>query len=132
MVKSNDGERCVCGEPSCSGCGCGTDCPFLPGHPDGTHATEPLSALIEAARGLLNNLATNEYYNDHEQEPTCGQVYPDVRRLHATLAYALQHQQALDPGGRQGETASEQVERCDGAIDFAIASIGQVLSPSLK
>jgi len=128
----------------------------LPGHPDGTHATEPLSALIEAARGLLNNLATNEYYNDHEQEPTCGQVYPDVRRLHATLAYALQHQQALDPGahrlpdeqvnhlqealahleqarqGRQGETASEQVERCDGAIDFAIASIGQVLSPSLK
>jgi hypothetical protein len=80
-------QLCVCGELSCKGCSCGTDCPFSPGHTSGTIATEPILALIEAAKRLLNGLASNEYYDDRELEPTSGQVYPDVRRLNATIAY---------------------------------------------
>src|SRR5262245_42616667 len=95
MTENNTTQVCVCGEPSCSGCSCGTACSFTPGHINGTIATDPLAALIEAAKGLLDSLATNEYYDDREQEPTYGQVYSDVRRLNATIAYAEQYRQML-------------------------------------
>lgn len=88
MLTNDTTQLCVCGEPSCPGCSCGTDCSFAPGHPNGTVATDPLMALIEAARSLLNGLASNEYYDDRETEPTHGQVYPDIRRLNATIAWA--------------------------------------------
>src|SRR5437762_12788054 len=96
MTENNNNQLCVCGELSCTGCSCSTDCSFSPGHTDGTIATDPLAALIEAAIGLLDNLASNEYYDDREQEPTYGQVYPDVRRLNATIAYAQRKRKATE------------------------------------
>jgi hypothetical protein len=77
MTENHASQLCVCGEPSCSGCSCGTDCAFLPGHTDGTIAIEPMSALIEAARSLLGGLTSNGSQVSH----------PDVRRLNATIAY---------------------------------------------
>jgi hypothetical protein len=92
MLENNTIQLCVCGEPSCSGCSCGAACSFLPGHTDGTVATDPLRALIEAARKLLDNLASNGYcYSNREQEST----YGDVRRLNATLAYAERNQKEI-------------------------------------
>ena len=101
MTENQTTQLCICGEPSCAGCSCGTACSFAPGHTDGTMATDPFAALIEAARGLLDSLASNEYSDDREQEPTYGQLYPDVRRLNATLAYAEQYRQMLITGNSQ-------------------------------
>lgn len=92
MTTSDGEDVCICGEPSCPGCDCGTECPYAPGHPEGTKATEPLQSLIEASETLIANMYEGgEAYNDHEQEETSFQLYPDVRRLNATIALAKKH-----------------------------------------
>jgi hypothetical protein len=103
MLENNTTQLCVCGEPSCPGCSCGIDCSFLPGHTDGTVATDPLTSLIEAVRELLGNLASNY----HEQGPEYGQVHPDVRRLNATIAYAEQNRKQIGTAVRSLLTQSK-------------------------
>jgi hypothetical protein len=54
---------------------------------NGSLATEHLASLIEAAEDLISNMMeSGEVYDDHEQEETYGQLYPDVQRLMASIA----------------------------------------------
>jgi hypothetical protein len=67
-MTTSDNELCICGEPSCPGCNCGSGCPYAPGHPEGTKATTPLESLIEAAEALLANM-----YDGSDCCDVCGQ-----------------------------------------------------------
>jgi hypothetical protein len=84
-----DQQLCVCQEPTCPGNEFGKTCPYLPMNEEGVKSLDPLTALIEVVEPLLEDLhEAGLDTNDHEQEEEYGELYPDVRRLYATIAYA--------------------------------------------
>ncbi len=115
---------CVCHEPTCQGSPTGTTCLFSPGLTFGTGATEPLAALIEAVGELLANLTEADLVtNDHKQELEYGELYPDIRRLYATLAFARQRETCYTvkyPDGRI--TVQGSLEAFERAACSALAS----------
>jgi hypothetical protein len=88
---------CICGEPGCPGAAADQEhCPFAPGHAEGTRATRPLAALVEAVKELLDGLyETGEVYDGQTLSPTYGHLSPGARRVNAALALARQHLERL-------------------------------------
>ena len=95
---------CICREPKCSGCDCGAECSFAPGHEDGTNAETPIEALIEAAEGILDAMEDRgETINESEDR-----LDYDVRRLYATIGWVK----------REQEKREQKIQNINNALDI--------------